>query len=137
MSKRGSWACIVTQAIFLAEKILYHKFNNNFMNLNPYKSSSHQLPSLHFVCLCRNVYASLLIWLNFVAVNRLWILFSVYQSYKPGYTAPPQVHHDETTIEIRFVIFTHEANFFPSILVFLWTVFLCDYQKAVFVHRNL
>lgn len=41
---------------------------------------------------------------NFVAVNRLWILFSVYQLYKPGYTAPTQVHHDETTIEIRFVI---------------------------------
>ncbi|XP_015689517.1 uncharacterized protein LOC102704395 isoform X3 [Oryza brachyantha] len=34
------------------------------------------------------------------ALNDYEFFFSVVQSYKPGYTAPPQVHHDETTIEI-------------------------------------
>jgi hypothetical protein len=34
------------------------------------------------------------------------------QSYKPGYTALPQVHHDETTVEIRFVVFIYEVDHF-------------------------
>ncbi|GJM85971.1 hypothetical protein PR202_ga01784 [Eleusine coracana subsp. coracana] len=37
-------------------------------------------------------------------------LFSVVQSYKPGYTAPPQLHHDETTIEISGGDWTISGN---------------------------
>uniref|UniRef100_A0A0A9BGN2 RING-CH-type domain-containing protein n=1 Tax=Arundo donax TaxID=35708 RepID=A0A0A9BGN2_ARUDO len=49
-----------------------------------------------------------------------------HESYKPGYTAPPQVHHNETTIEIRFVIFIYEASLF---FFLLWC--LCELYVRV------
>jgi hypothetical protein len=52
--------------------------------------------------------------------------FSVVQSYKPGYTAPPQVHHDETTIEIRLVSsFMKNLLSYPSTFV---NKFLSEYK---------
>jgi hypothetical protein len=47
-------------------------------------------------------------------------------SYKPGYTAPPQVHHDETTIEIRLVSsFMKNLLSYPSTFV---NKFLSEYK---------